>query len=164
MEPLTTIQAFDLVAPIVICGGADCEFEKKAIAAWKKIIAIDPQRTFPELWTNLGCPSPIPFIDNAYDLSISDDFDAVYNDFALDAYNALFASIVEEHGHPDLRPGYDYWGAKGYRFPDEHSKNFSLVGSDSGKLPFYETAALLIQRLHALTEAQNSRPDPAATY
>lgn len=127
-------ELFDLVAPIAICGGADICYNAKAKAAWKKIAEKDPA-----VWVQHGCPVP-PNVDY-------EDFDTIYRQFALPAYNALFEALVEEHGPANLEKGRDYWGALGYRLPHQTSKQFELSGDACGFYPWYETAEVLIERL-----------------
>lgn len=135
----TTESLFDLVAPIAICGAADCAYETKALAAWEKIKEIPAA-----VWTQFGVTPPM---DLDLDLSDTDDFVRCCYDFAYDAYSTLFEALVGEHGPADLEAGIDYYGAKGFKRSGDSSKNFTLSGDSSGFYPWYETAALLIERL-----------------
>jgi hypothetical protein len=135
----TAESLFDLVAPIAICGGADCTFEQKALDAWEKIREIPAA-----VWSQFGVTPPM---DLDLDLEDNDDFIRCCNDFAYDAYSTLFETLVGEHGPAELEAGYDYYGAKGFKLPGDSSKGFTLSGDSSGFYPWYETAALLIERL-----------------
>lgn len=139
---MTVNELFDLVAPIAICGGADCEYEPQAEAAWKRIRELDLNE-----WKQHGCTTPPVETES---IVPSDDFQAVYHGWALDTYNTLFEAIVEANGPANLERGHDYWGAKGYKLPHQTSKDFELSGDSCGKYPWYETAALLIDRLREI--------------
>lgn len=144
MSSFTTNQLFDLVAPIAICGGADCCYEAKAVAAWEQIAKLpaDVWRAngCPDLWKEFG-----PLL--SWNLRDNDDFQQVYDGFALPAYVALFEAIMGDNGDDAWEAGRDYWGAKGYKRPGDSNKNFSLAGDSCGQLPWYETADLLIRRI-----------------
>ena len=124
MSTRQTEELFDLVAPIAICGGADLLYEKKARVAWRKIRRMDPQA-----WKANGCRLPPVQIAS---IAGQNDFNRVYNDFALAAYDTLFETLVEEHGPSGLEQGHDYWGAKGYKLPHQGSRNFELSGDSCG--------------------------------
>lgn len=144
-KPVINIM-FDLVAPIAICGGADCMFEKKAIAAWKKIV-----QTRHELpWkTNVGIDPRNAFeLIEEWDPRDPDDFQSIYYDFAKPVYDALFEEIVNQNGDDKWEQRvHDYWGAKGFMRPGDSNKSLSLAGDAGGQYPWYETAELLIARI-----------------
>ncbi len=145
---MTIKELFDLVAPIAICGGTDCMYEAKAIAAWAKIRLMDKS-----VWST---PPPIEIRS----IADSDDFDFVFHKFAMDEYNSLFEQIVAECGPAGLESGYDYWGARGFKFPNQSYKNFPLVGDNNGNYPWYETADLLIAKLKTIHPQEFTTPDP----
>lgn len=60
-----------------------------------------------------------------------------------DLYNRLFEEIVLEE-KPDWVPVIDQYGAKGFRNED----GIVFTGDDSGFYPWYETAALILERVN----------------
>ena len=144
MSKFTTNQLFDLVAPIAITGGADCDYINKAKKAWTTILTIPA-----DVWETNNCPSLKDFEEplSDWDLDNSDDFNDIYMMFALPAYDALFESIVGENGDGNWESGHDYWGAKGFKRPGDTSKSFTLAGDSPGQYPWYETAELLIESI-----------------
>ena len=58
-------------------------------------------------------------------------------------YNDLFCKLVMER-RPSWAPFTDQWGAKGFKNADEVVQ---FSGDDAGFFPWYETAALLMERL-----------------
>ena len=123
-------QLFDLVAPIAIYHRADLLFLRKATRAWAKIKKdVDLQRD----WRSVDCDPP--------DITKSvDDL----NDWAKETYDILFLAIVLEV-HPCWDTFHDRYGAKGIK--DDHGR--VVFSGDSGwEYPWYETAELLIDRMH----------------
>ena len=139
-------QLFDLIAPIAITGGADCNFESKARKAWSKIT-----RNPISEWSTYNCVNPhsdvFLNVPEEWDISDDDDFNDIYRNFAWPNYDALFDAIINEYGDGNWELIHDYWGAKGYMRPEDNSKSVSLVGDSGGQLPWYETAELLIERI-----------------
>ena len=155
-ERYTIESLFDLIAPIAICGGADCCFQKKAEQSFIKIVAL--RNEIP--WEAYGCSSPKDLFDEFENWSIadSDDFNEVYNHLALPAYNTLFEALVYKHGDRNWGdPTNDYWGAKGYQRPGDNSKSLSLSGDSCGQFPWFETAALLIERIKSREKETTDR-------
>ncbi len=158
MEPsrFTIDSLFDMVAPIAICGGADCCFEDKAVKAWEDLVQYSGM-----IWENNGCPNPEKEFQHpllAWNLRDSDDFNEIYNRFALPAYNVLFEALVFKHGDNKWGdPTNDYWGAKGYRRPGDTDKSLSLAGDTDSRFPWYETAELLIQRIKSREQETTDR-------
>lgn len=147
---------FDLVAPIAICGGADCCYEDKAVKAWKEIISRSGM-----IWENNGCTNPEKEFQHplaAWNLRDNDDFNEIYNHFALPAYNILFEALVYKHGDNKWGdPTHDYYGAKGYKRPGDGERCLSLSGDSSGQFPWFETAALLIERIKSREKETTDR-------
>jgi len=138
---MTMGELFDLVAPIAISGATDCSYLGRAEECWKKIQEVDPKE-----WEKYGCTPPPIKIPSLKD---TEDFLFVYDVWALLTYDKLFEAIVEEYGPPGLCRGVDYWGAKGYRFPNQSSRNFEFSGDSCGMYPWYDSSDALIRRLRA---------------
>lgn len=123
---MTDAELFDLVAPIAICHRADLLYERKALAACRKL-----RKLKPENYKGTDCQPPATFR--------LDDLDC----WATALYDSLFWSLVESQ-RPNWTWEFDRYGAKAVL--DEQGREV-FSGDSSWCFPWYETAELVIQRL-----------------
>jgi hypothetical protein len=114
---MTNDELFDAVAPIAIYHQADLRFQQKAKIGLRKLKAAGVQPTEAKL----------------------DDL----RDWAATTYVELFQTVVES-----VTDGwtlyFDKWGARAYK--DQHGTPV-FSGDGSWEFPWYETAALLKERV-----------------
>lgn len=125
LSQMTDAQTFDLVAPVAIYHFADLLFKRRAQAALRKL-----RRT----------SLVLPRLDDCAD-------------WAIDRYNDLFESIVEEHTE-GWTWKFDRWGAKAW-----HDANGVLVfsGDDNWRFPWFANSQSLIERIQQHQQEQEEK-------
>lgn len=123
---------FDLVAPIAIYHRTDVRFKKKAMRAWRDI------KKLPDIWQTFDLQSA----DSSWELD-----DPEMGNWALESYTNLFEQIVLTC-FPKWTFGRDHYGA---RCVNDEKKERVFSGDDTGAYPWYETTALLVERLMQYT-------------
>jgi hypothetical protein len=140
---VTLDELFNLAAPIAIMHGADLMFEPQAIKAIKKLIALQKD---PEVATNFGYANS----DDDWEgyIEYEEPSDGLHD--IQQTYIDLFRRIVERE-RPDWETFFDRWGARAYR--DSKGK-LVFAGDSSFRYPWFETAALLVKRIHEHNEGE----------
>lgn len=122
-------ELFDLVAPIAIYHGTDVCFAEKACKAFRKLKRMKQKDL--EKW--------VGYIDTLPDELNEDGC----GHWAIGFYNNLFRNIVWSV-HPNWQWDHDVYGCR--YFYDENNQKW-FVGDNSDVFAWYETAALIKERM-----------------
>lgn len=133
---MTIDELFDLVAVVAIMHAADTTYEPKAKKALRKLKKLEND---PLVVKHFGRPKPnrkwndFSHFQNAEGFSVT----------TKEVYDSLFVEIIEEEA-PDWKSSYERWGAHAWH---DASGEYVFSGDGCGQQPWYETAALLRERI-----------------
>lgn len=121
---------FDLVAPIAIYHGANVCYKPQARRAIK-LLCIEWINRFPQATAANYCD----YLEYAEPENLPN---------ILDEYRKFLREIVENE-RPDWKRFVDRYGAYGYK---DEAGQVVLSGDSNGELPWFETQALLLERIN----------------